>query len=88
MGRILENKKFMNKDDLFRPSSSNSKLIYDILKIMKPRRKHCKREYKLNYPAHFDAHSVYLPKKGKGKIQTQNYLEKLFRDPFFERDGY
>ena len=76
MGRILENKKFMNKDDLFRPSSSNSKLIYDILRIMKPRRKHYKR-VQLNYPAHFDARSVYPPKKGKGKIQLTQFMMVL-----------
>ena len=68
MGRILENKKFMNKDDLFRPSSSNSKLIYDILRIMKSRRKHYKREYELKHPTHVDAYSVYPPNKAKGKI--------------------
>lgn len=44
MGKILENKKFMNKDDLFPPPSSKSKLIHDILRIMKPRRKQCKRQ--------------------------------------------
>ena len=35
---------------------------------MKPKRKHYKREYKLNHPAHVDAHSVYPPNKGKEKI--------------------
>ena len=54
--------------DLFRPSSSNSKLIYDILRIMKSRRKHYKREYELNHPTHVDAYSVYPPNKAKGKI--------------------
>ena len=62
--------------DLFRPSSSNSKLIYDILRIMKPRRKHYKR-VQLNYPAHFDARSVYPPKKGKGKIQLTQFMMVL-----------
>ena len=80
--------------DLFQPSSSNSKLIYDILRIMTPRRKHYKREYELNHPARVDTYSVYpLKKEGENTASPvydgpQNYLKKLFRDPFFERDGY
>lgn len=63
--------------DLFRLSSSNSKLIYDILRIMKPIRKHYKREYKLNHPTHVDAYSVYPPNKGKGKIQLAQFTVVL-----------
>ena len=44
---------------------------------MKPRRKHCKREYELNYPAHFDARSVHPPKKGRGKIQLAQFMMVL-----------
>lgn len=52
---------------------------------MKPRRKHCKREYELNYPAHFDAHSVHPPKrKGDNTASSvydgpQNYSGALQR---------
>ena len=43
---------------------------------MKSRRKHYKR-VQLNYPAHFDARSVYPPKKGKGKIQLTQFMMVL-----------
>lgn len=62
-GRTLENRKFMNNDHLFPLFSSNSKLKYDLLRIIKPRWKYCKRNSQLNYPAHTEACSACAPKE-------------------------
>lgn len=92
-GRTLENRKFMNNDHLFPLFSSNSKLKYDMLRIIKPRWKYCKRNSQLNYPAHTEACSACAPKEWKEETWLNVAVlkitqEKLFRDHFLEREDY